>query len=104
MATKYATDENFGELVSEGVVLVDFFGKTCVPCKMLSAVLEELEDEFPFIQIVKVDVDECPKTSEQFRINGIPDLYYYKDGKIVAHEVGAADGDAIRSRLSDLLY
>lgn len=104
MATQYATDDTYAQLVSEGVVIVDFFGKTCVPCKMLSRVLAELEDEFPFINVVKVDVDECPKVSEQFNISGIPDLYYYKDGHIITHEVGAVDGDVIRSRLAEILY
>lgn len=104
MATIYATDETYAQLVSEGVVLVDFFGKTCGPCKMLARVLEELEDEFPFLNIVKVDVDECPKTSEEFKISGIPDLYYYKDGQIITHEPGAVDGDYIRNRLTQILY
>ncbi len=104
MAFKYATDETYEELVSDGVVLVDFFGKTCVPCKMLARVLEELEDEFPFINIVKVDVDECPKTSERFRINGIPDLYYYRDGEVLFHESGAVDLEYIKNKLSGILY
>lgn len=104
MAFKYATDETYKELVSEGVVLVDFFGKTCVPCKMLARVLEELEDEFPFINIVKVDVEECPKTSEEFKISGIPDLYYYKDGKVLFHEAGAVDLDYIKEKLAGILY
>lgn len=104
MATTYATDENYKELVSEGVVLVDFFGKTCIPCKMLARVLEELEDEFPFINIVKVDVDECPETASEFRINGIPDLYYYKDGEVLFHEPGAVDGEYIRGKLAEILY
>lgn len=102
--TTYATDENYKELVSQGVVLVDFFGKTCVPCKMLARVLEELDDEFPFINIVKVDVDDCPETAAQFKINGIPDLYYYKDGEVLFHEPGAVDGEYIRSKLAEILY
>lgn len=104
MATKYATDATYKELVAEGVVLVDFFGKTCGPCKMLARVLEELEDEFPFINIVKVDVDDCPETAKEFKINGIPDLYYYKDGAVVNHETGAVDGEYIRGRLAEILY
>lgn len=104
MAITYATDENYDDLVSEGVVLVDFFGKTCGPCKMLARVLEEIDDEFPFVNIVKVDVDDCPKRSEEFEINGIPDLYYYKDGKVVMHEPGAVDGDYIKERLAGILY
>lgn len=104
MAIKYATDETYDELVSEGVVIVDFFSKTCGPCKMLAVVLEELDDEFPFLNIVKVDVDECPKRSEEFKINGIPDVYYYKDGKIIAHETGFGSKDMIMARLTEILY
>ena len=104
MAIKYATDETYAELVKEGVVLVDFFGKTCGPCKLLAVVLEELDDEFPFIDIVKVDVEECPKTSEQFKINGIPDLYYYKDGQVVTHETGFGSKDMVLDTLAKILY
>lgn len=104
MAIKYATDATFDELVREGIVLVDFFGKTCGPCKMLAAVLEEIEDEFPFINIVKVDVDECPETSERFKVNGIPDTYFYKDGEIVAREVGFGSKEMIMDQLAKVLY
>lgn len=104
MAITYATDENYHDLVSEGVVLVDFFSKTCVPCKMVARVLEELDDEFPFINIVKVDVEECPKTSDEFKISGIPDLYYYKDGEVYFHCAGAVGGEEIRKHLAEILY
>ncbi len=105
MATVFATDETYEELVGqEGVVLADFFGKTCVPCKMLARVLEEIEDEMPFITIVKVDVDDCPKTAEAFKITGIPDLYYYKDGKAVYHDMGAVGADEVRGHLAEILY
>ncbi|MDE6752391.1 MAG: thioredoxin family protein [Eubacterium sp.] len=104
MAITYATDENYYDLVKEGVVLVDFFGKTCVPCKMLARVLEEIDDEFPFVNIVKVDTDDCPERSKEFDINGIPDLYYYKDGKVVMHEPGAVDAEYIKERLAEMLY
>lgn len=104
MAIKYATDETYAELVKEGIVMVDFFGKTCGPCKMLARVLEELDDEFPFLNIVKVDVDDCPKTAEQFKINGIPDVYYYKDGEIITHESGFGSKEMVLESLSKILY
>ncbi len=104
MAIKYATDETYEKMVSEGVVLVDFFGVNCGPCKLLSKELNELEDTFPFINIVKVDVDKCPGTARKFEIKGIPHLYYYKDGKIVSNELGAVNGEEIGKRLAEMLY
>jgi thioredoxin 1 len=104
MAIQYATDATYAELVKEGVVMVDFFGKTCGPCKMLARVLEELDDEFPFLNIVKVDVEECPETAAQFRIDGIPDVYYYKDGQVVTHETGFGNKEMVLETLAKVLY
>lgn len=101
---QYATDETYDALVAEGVVLVDFFGVYCGPCKMLARALEELDDELPFLNIVKVDTDKCPVKSEQFHINGIPDLFFYKDGKVLFHYPGMVDADEIRSKLAEILY
>lgn len=100
----YATDENFHELIAEGPVVVDFFGKTCVPCKMIARVLESLDDEFPFLNIVKVDTDECSKVSREYKIFGIPDLYFYKDGKLISREMGAVTEDVLREHLVKILY
>lgn len=100
----YAKDSDFHGLISQGPVMVDFFGKTCGPCKMIARVLEDLDDEFPFLNIVKVDVNECPQVSEEYKIHGIPDLYFYKDGQLVARELGAASEDVIRSHLAEILY
>lgn len=100
----HGTDENFKENVKEGVVLVDFYGVNCGPCKMLEKVLEDLDDEFPFVNILKMDTDECVKTSDEFNVNGIPDVYFFKDGEVRKHMVGASSYDEIKEILSKLLY
>jgi thioredoxin 1 len=101
---QYATDDNYAELVKEGAVLVDFHSKTCGPCRRLAVALEELEDEYPFLNIVKVDIDDCPKTAEAFQVNGIPDVYYYKDGQVVLHETGFGSKDMVLENLAKILY
>ena len=51
--------ENFDSKVEKGVVLVDFFANWCMPCKMLSPVLEEASELFgDKVSIYKVDVDK----------------------------------------------
>lgn len=101
---QYANEDNFQELVSEGVVLVDFYGNNCQPCQMLARVLEELDDEIPFLNIVKVNTDECLNLAKEFKIYGVPDVYFYKDGKVVQHQAGLLDEDEIKNILSKLLY
>ena len=100
----YATDENFKELIAEGFSLVDFFGQHCVPCKALSVILEDLEEDMPFVNIIKVDTDKCPETAHEYKINGIPDLYFIKDGNTVFHSVGLISGESIRDKITEIIY
>lgn len=103
MAIVHANEENFDALVGEGVVLVDFWASWCGPCRMMGNVLEELEGELPSVTIVKVNVDENPKLAERFNISAIPDLYFYKDGEVVSHSLGAVPADEIREKLDGIL-
>ncbi len=80
--------ENFKELVSEGLVLVDFFATWCGPCKMLSPVLEEVANERPDVKVVKIDVDQEPDLAQAFNIMSIPTLLLFKDGQKVASAMG----------------
>ena len=73
-------DENFKDLVKEGVVLVDFYATWCGPCKMQGEVLKKLEED---IKIVKIDVDEHTELAKEFGVMSIPTLILFKDGEIV---------------------
>lgn len=85
MAVIHGTEENFNDLIDGEFVLVDFFATWCGPCKMLAPVLEELEG----INIVKIDVDECPTLARQFGIMTVPTLMIFKEGEVKATQSGA---------------
>ncbi len=100
---EYAKDETFDQLIAEGVVLVDFTATWCGPCKQLGVILEEIEAEYPFFDIVKVDVDACPQTSDRFNIDAIPHIYIYKDGKEVFNG-NIQEKEPIVKMLAELFY
>ena len=52
------TNVQFDEVISKGVVVIDFFANWCGPCKMLAPVLEEVAQELPKVTFAKVDVDQ----------------------------------------------
>ena len=81
--------ENFDSKVEKGVVLVDFFANWCMPCKMLSPVLEEASELFgDKVSIYKVDVDKDNELAARFNVMSIPNLILFKDGKAVNQHVG----------------
>ena len=82
--------EEFNEKIAQGRVLVDFFATWCGPCKMLSPILEEVDErkEAGDLLIVKVDVDEASDIAIRFGIQSIPTLIIFENGKMVKHALG----------------
>ena len=86
-----ATNTSFdGLLESEKLVIVDFWATWCGPCRMLSPLLDEVEEEMADkITVVKVNVDDADEIAMRYRIMSIPTLIFFKDGKMVDRTVGA---------------
>jgi thioredoxin 1 len=92
------TDQDFDERVlkSERPVLVDFWAEWCVPCHMVSPVVEEIgRDEAEKLEVVKVNIDDNPEVTRRFGIMSIPTLMLFKDGEAAARLVGARGKDAL---------
>ena len=88
---KIATNTSFdGLLDSEKLVIVDFWATWCGPCRMLSPLLDEVEEEMADrIEVVKVNVDDADEIAMRYRIMSIPTLIFFKDGQMVDRTVGA---------------
>ena len=96
-----ATNTNFdGLLESEKLVIVDFWATWCGPCRMLSPLLDEVEEEMADrITVVKVNVDDADEIAMRYRIMSIPTLVFIKNGQMVDRTVGAMPKSALVQRI-----
>jgi thioredoxin 1 len=93
------TDADFEQTViqSARVVLVDFWAEWCGPCRLLAPTVVALASDYDGrITVGKLNVDENPRTAEQFMIRGIPTLLLFKGGQVVEQVVGLADKDTLK--------
>lgn len=97
---KEINENLFGEEVlnSDIPVVVDFWATWCGPCRMLAPVVEEISEELSGkVKFVKVNVDENPVVSTQYKIASIPTLMVFKSGEAAETLVGFRPKEAIKS-------
>lgn len=97
--TKTITNSNFQETVvnSKTPFLVDFYSKTCGPCRMLAPVLDEISEENTEFEIGKVCVDDEMPLAMEFSVRVVPTMLIYKNGECVERLEGFRNKEELLS-------
>ncbi len=107
MATiQEVTDNDFKDEVIEEkkLVVVDFWAQWCGPCRKLTPLLEQIQNEFKDeVKVVKVDADKNINTSKEYGISSLPSILIFKDGAIKEIMAGMMQKSAIISNIKKYL-
>ncbi len=96
------TDNNFENIVlkSDIPVVVDFWAQWCGPCRKLTPVLEQIQNEFKDkIKIVKIDTEQNINTSKECGISSLPSILIFQNGEIKEVMAGMVPKSAIISNI-----
>ena len=89
---------------SHKLVVVDFFAEWCMPCMMMSPIVDELSEKFKGkIKFGKVNVGDTQELANKYNISSIPNFLLFKNGKKVDSFVGSMSEEDFEEKLKNHL-
>lgn len=98
-------DTNFEDYMNgDKAILVDFWSPTCSPCKQLEPGLHKIASIYGNqVRVLKVNVNDSPRTSSRFFVRGLPTLLFIKNGSVRTQMVGAVSQQQIEKKLIEVI-
>lgn len=88
---------------SHKVSIITFSADWCVPCQMLTPILNELDKKYHDLEIYKVNVEEAQSTSVMYGITSVPTIIFFKDGEEVERKIGLESLENLSKIVEELM-
>ncbi|WP_018629540.1 thioredoxin domain-containing protein [Niabella aurantiaca] len=87
-------------LVTDKLVLVDFYAEWCAPCKKMEPYLKEIaREKAATVTVLRINVDESRELARELRIDALPVLHLYKNGKLQWSTLGYIRKEKVLAKL-----
>lgn len=98
------TNAELESFTKKGVVFLDFFAEWCMPCVMMSPIIDDLGEDFEGkVKFGKINIDDNQNSAQKFEISSIPTFVLIKDGKVVEKINGTRSQDELSGILKKYL-
>jgi len=96
------TNESDFNIDNDKLVAVKFWASWCGPCKQMNPSIKKIEEEFPNVKFLSVEIEQVPEIAQRFRIKSLPSILLLKDGQEVKRINGLVLIDPLRKAFRDL--
>ncbi|MEM2713677.1 MAG: thioredoxin [Candidatus Pacearchaeota archaeon] len=84
------SEKEFNDLIEEGFVLVDFYANWCMPCQLLSPLIDRIskDTELEKVKFIKINIENNPELARKFKVMSIPNVILFKNGQELDRFIG----------------
>jgi len=95
------TSGEFEGFIKEGTVLIDFFADWCMPCVMMSPIMDEISEKFKGkIKVGKVNIEDSQEIAQKYEVSSIPNFIVLKDGVLAEQFMGSMSAEDFEEKLN----
>ena len=99
MATELK-EKDFNEFIKKGIVLIDFHAHWCMPCVIMSPIVDEIGKKFrDKLKVGKINIDNVPELAQKYNIRSIPNFILFKEGKVADQFIGSVSKEEFEKKI-----
>ena len=105
-----AVKENISDVSPKGfqaliegkeLVVADFFAEWCMPCLMMTPIIDGLAKKHTNAKFVKVNVEESPALAEKYGVSSLPCIVFIKNGKEIDRVTGSTSEAILEAKIKE---
>ena len=104
MATVELKDSEWKKFIEAEYSVIDCYGENCAACVILEPIYTAVADEMAEIAFGRVNISFSPEIADQYGINAMPTLLYFRKGELMNQSIGSIEKEELLANIAKMLY